>query len=223
MAEENAYELVVFVSSKNLNYTNAELFFDSLLAQEKTPTVGHAWIRLVERDNDKVIRTIDGGHSGEFGIIAPQYFARLVLNAQNPNVENPVQVLYQPLFDGQFERGDGGNVPTYGAAFSLTKEGYLSLCSLFEKGEGEYPFYKWSLTEYNCVQFVITCLARIGIVLDVKNVVQIPAVTRINGVPIRMWSDERFSTIEVSTPEKLEAELRQLVALGVAQECIYTK
>lgn len=217
---EHTYSMSVYVSSRGLQYTNSEEFFESLIRQKGTPTVGHAWIRLIEKDDETVVQDIEGGHSGEFGLIAPQYFTRLLQESENPLVENPVQVLFQPLYDGRFEKGSGDNKPTYAATFDLTQEGFLSLCSLIDVSSGEYPFYKWSLTENNCVIFVLTCLGRIGIVLDARNVVQISPVTFIRGVPIKMWSDERYSQIEVATPDKLEVELKQLVALGIAREAI---
>lgn len=214
----HSYQLCVLVSSRALDYTNAETFFESLLKQKGTPTVGHAWIKLIEKEGSVTVREIEGGHSGEFGVIAPQYFTRLLKESENPAIENPVQVLYQPIFDGCLEFGNGGHVPTFKAIFELTEEGFSTLLTLLDDKSGQYAFSKWSMTENNCVRFVLTCLGRIGIVLDATNVVQIPPVAKINGLLIKMWKDERYSKLEVVTPEKLESELRQLVALGMARE-----
>ena len=214
------YQMTVCVSSKQLQYSNAEAFFDSLLKQGSAPTIGHAWIRLSLLEEGIPIQTIEGGHSGEFGVLAPQYFTMLLMEAKKEEVTDPVRVLFQPMHDGVFERGDGGHIPTYALTIDIEEEAYLSLLSLMDVKKSEYPFSTWSMTEHNCVRFVLTCLGRIGIVLDATNVIQIPPVTFIGGQPVRMWSDARYATIEVPTPEKLESELKKLAASGIGVESV---
>lgn len=211
-------ELVVHVSSQGLRYETGEVFLESLLNQGASPRIGHAWVALCKKNDKGIVERIEGGHSGEFGIIAPQYLERLVQSALNPDIANPIQVLYEPLEDGQFERGGGGYTPTFVASFSLTEEGYDTLRTLLEGHSEGYPFHLWSLTNYTCVRFVLTCLGRIGIVLDATTRMIVEPVISIRGTPLRMWTDSRFSSLIVDTPEKLEDELKRMVALGVARE-----
>ena len=138
--------------------------------------------------------------------------------ANTPEVANPIQVLFDPLEDGIFEKGSGGYIPTYAVSFSLTEEGYEQIRSLLEEGSQEYPFHRWSMTNYNCVRFVLTCLGRIGIVLDAKTTMDIAEPTILQGQKVHMWSDRRFSSLIVETPEKLESELKRMVSLGIAHE-----
>lgn len=215
-----SYQLVVLVDSKQLQYDTASHFFDSLLAQDTSPTVGHAWILLVRRDDRGKFEWIEGGHSGEFGVIAPRYLDQLLHASQSRCEQDPIQVLFRPLNDGIFERGNGGHMPTCAASFALTKEGYVAIRALLDQESGAYPFNTWSLIELHCVRFVLTCLGRIGIVLDAHCMVQIPQTITVVGQPIRMWSNQRFSCIDVETPEKLEIELQKLVRLGLAQDVL---
>lgn len=211
-------ELVVYVSSRGLQYESGERFFESLLKQGDSPRIGHAWVALCKKNEREVVERIEGGHSGEFGVIAPQYLERLVQSALNPDIANPIQVLYEPLEDGQFEKGGGGYTPTFAASFSLTEEGYDAISTLLEGHSGAYPFHRWSLTNFTCVRFVLTCLGRIGIILDATTRMNVESVVSIRGTPLRMWTDSRFSSLIVETPEKLESELKRMVALGVACE-----
>lgn len=217
-AWSSSYELVVYVSAQGLKYETGELFFESLLKQGISPRVGHAWVSLSKKDDQGQIERVEGGHSGEFGVIAPQYLDRLLFSAEDPNNPNPIQVLYEPLEDGIFEQGSGGYLPTYAASFDLTEEGYRNIHSLLQEGSSEYPFHKWSLVQYNCVRFVSTCLGRIGIALDTATEMVVSQKTKIRGAYVPMWTDRSFSSVILDTPEKLESELRRLVSLGVAQK-----
>lgn len=217
---ETTYELVVLVSSRNLQYETGEQFFTSLAKQGVGSKLGHAWIVLCKKEENTIVEWQEGGHSGEFGIIAPRYFERLLQAAEDPTMKNPIQVLYEPLNDGLFEQGSGDNVPTYAAAFSLTKEGYEKLQALLTEGSPEYPFHQWSLTQQNCVHFILTCLGRIGIVVDAHVVMRVDPVTIICGKKVPMWTEDRYALLKVETPERLESELQKLVSLGLAREAL---
>jgi len=218
IAWSHEQELIVYVSSQGMEYETGELFFESLLKQGSSPRVGHAWVALCRKSENGIVDRIEGGHSGEFGIIAPQYLERLIKASMNTEILNPIQVLYEPLEDGIFEKGSGGYTYTYAASFSLTDDGYDKIHCLLEEGSQEYPFHRWSLTHYNCVRFVLTCLGRIGIVLDAATEMAISPTTTIRGKSVHMWTDSRFSSIVVETPEKLESELKRMVSLGIAQK-----
>jgi hypothetical protein len=209
------YYLVVLVDAKHLDYSTPGKYFETLsygLFKRHDPNIGHAWIILCGQDAHGTF-LFEGGHTGEFGCIAPKYFDHIVDLSIHKKSENPITYLYTLLPDGQVEIGSGGHHPTFAAAFSLNQEGFFRIKKLIAK---EYDFSSWGILGPNCVQFARVCLAATGIQINCEEEIPIPQVFSINGEKIRLWENPAFSCILAQTPELLEKRLLELVQNGQA-------
>lgn len=203
--EKEDYFLVVHVDARHLDYSSPEAFFASMrwgvfLPQE--PTIGHAWINLVGKINGKPWR-FEGGHTGEFGLTAPRYFDEVVRRSVETSDPNPAKYLFSSLPDGCLQKGSGGHIPTLSVAFPLTEEQFLHLYSFLQS----YDFSHWSLRDHQCVDFVLSCLALVGVPLTCTQTIQIPHDFMWEGKRIRLWSDKRYEKLVFTTPEALEKAL----------------
>lgn len=209
------YYLVVLVDAKHLDYSTPGKYFETLsfgLFKRHDPNIGHAWIILCGEENHSRF-LFEGGHTGEFGCIAPKYFDHIVDLSLNNADKNPVAYLYTLLPDGQIQRGSGGHRPTFAAAFPLTREGFFRVRTLIAK---EYDFSSWGILGPNCVQLARACLAAVGIQIDCEEKIPIPQVFSIQGKEIRLFENPAFSCILAQTPELLEKRLIELVQNGQA-------
>ncbi len=208
------YYLVVLVDARHLDYSSPEKYFSTLghgLFFSQEPLTGHAWIVLAGiRDGKSVV--FEGGHTGEFGTVAPKYFDEVIRLSREENDPNPAKYLFTMLPDGRLEPGAGGHTPTFAAAFPLTQEGYERLNGLLQT----YDFSRWSLTGPNCVRFARTCLSAIGVDIECRMTMTLPRSFRYGAMTVRLWSDTCYSSLTAETPEMLEFQLWELVKNGSA-------
>jgi len=211
---EGDHFLVVLVDARHLDYSSPAGYLSTLqsLCSSQEPHTGHAWIILSgKRGGEPWI--FEGGHTGEFGRLAPRYFDEMLRLSRNKD-PNPAQYLFSPLPDGQLEIGSGGHLPTFAAAFPVTEEGFARIMRLFE-ADG-YDFSQWGLRGPHCVHFVLSCLACVGIDIFCQEQVQLPASFSFEGERIDLWIDSAYSTLTTQTPELLEQRLVEHVSEGRA-------
>lgn len=206
---DSEYCLIVLVEARHLDYSSPQAFFMSMryglfLPQEST--IGHAWIILSGTVDGKPF-VFEGGHTGEFGLTAPRYFDEMIRRSVEEGDPNPASYLFSSLPDGSLQEGSGGHMPTYAAAFPLTQEGFLRVRHLLEN----YDFSRWSLQHHQCVHFVLACLASVGIELSCEKKLHLPQTFVWNGKKIRLWQDQAFSCLTLSTPDELEKKLFSMV------------
>lgn len=197
--------LVVLVDARHLDYSSPEAFFTSMhygLFLPQDPTIGHAWIKLCRNVKGKKW-SFEGGHTGEFGLTAPKYFDEVVRLGLETDEPDPAQYLFSSLPDGCLQKGSGGHSPTFSAAFPLTEEQFFKVYRLLR----EYDFKKWSLQEHQCVDFVLSCLATIGVHLSCTQTLNIPPEFVWKERRIRLWKDAQYSTLTLATPDALEKAL----------------
>ena len=209
---EGEYTLVVLVDARHLDYTSPSGYLKTL-SEALSPHTGHAWILLIGK-KDGQPWVFEGGHTGEFGRLAPRYFDEL-LRLSRCKDPNPAQYLFSPLPDGQLEIGSGGHLPTFAAAFSITEQGFARIMRLFEP-DG-YNFSEWGLRGPHCVHFVLTCLASIGVDLSCTRQIELPSSFVYNGEQISLWTDSAYSVLTTETPEFLEEQLLGKVSQGEAR------
>ncbi len=211
----DSHYLVILVDAKHLDYSTPGKYFETLkfgLFKRHDPNIGHAWVILYGKDATGTF-VFEGGHTGEFGCIAPKYFDHIVDLSMTNESKNPVAYLYTLLPDGQIQLGSGGHRPSFAAAFPLNLEGFLRIKRLIGR---EYDFSSWGILGPNCVQFARACLAATGIQINCEEEIPIPQVFSINGEEIRLWENPAFSCILAQTPELLEKRLIELVQNGQA-------
>ncbi|MDB6081264.1 MAG: hypothetical protein JWO53_536 [Chlamydiia bacterium] len=215
--KEGNYYLALLVDAKHLDYTNAETLLSTVAKHpngSRERDVGHAWIILGGiKDGKKIV--IEGGHSGELGIVQPRYLEGIFLHMDEPN---PIRYLFSSLKDGYFENGPGKHAPTYALYIDLPEEKFLKLYDLIQPEH--YHFSEYSLTESQCTIFVAKVAALAGIDLDHEIAISVPEYTTLAGEPIRLWKDPQYSTMTISTPDILERSMIRAVQRGEARPAV---
>ncbi len=208
---ETEYALVVLVDARHLDYSSPSSYLTTL-SQTPFSHTGHAWVLLIgKQDGHPWI--FEGGHTGEFGRLAPRYFDELVQLSRCKD-PNPAKYLFSPLPDGRLEIGSGDHKPTLAAAFSITKEGFDRIMRLFDP-DG-YDFSQWGLRGPHCVHFVLSCLACVDVDLSCQKEIDLPSSFTYNGEKIALWTDSAYSRLTTETPELLEEQLIDQVYKGGA-------
>jgi hypothetical protein len=210
------YFLVVLVDARHLDYTSPSNYFCSLsqgLFLDQDPNTGHAWIVLIGKE-DGHPWVFEGGHTGEFGLYAPRYFDEVVRLSWDEHHPNPAYYLFTTLPDGTIQYGSGGHTPTFAAAFPLTEVGYCRVRRLL--AQDGYDFSQWGIRGPNCIRFVHSCLAAIGVEVDCQETFVMPPSFRYKGEEVTLWSDPVYSKFDIETPELLEKRLWELTEEGRA-------
>lgn len=207
LMRESDYFLVILVDARQLDYTSAARFLNSMVKHRdgtKNGEVGHAWLYLQGKGE-----VIEGGHTGEYGVVQPKYVQGLMQKIA-AGEENPAAYLYETLRDGEFQKGSGGHRPTFAAKIDLTEEQFEKLCRFIR----HYNFQEYSLTSSQCVTFV--CLAAQCAGLDLEGYVTMKIDPVLNG-KFKMWSDPAYGELTVGSPDCLERSLVEAVKEGRAE------
>jgi hypothetical protein len=223
--QESDFFLIVLVSARHLDYTQAASFLHTIAKHpsdgSKSRDVGHAWIYLQGRVNQQIIR-IEGGHSGE--IEHPRYFdgvmnynewgyARVPQKCLPRFEPNPIKYLWVARRDGFFQKGNGGHQPTFAAKIDLTEQQFHAMMHFIH----HYPYPTYSLTQAQCSSFVTRIAALANWHLTSHVLMRLPSKLYFGGCWIRFWQDPRYSTITFATPDVLEKSLMQAVDEGRAE------
>jgi hypothetical protein len=208
--------LVVLVNARHLDYSSFENFIQTLRwgpVFPREPIIGHAWVILGEKKEGKTLY-FEAGHTGELGGHVPRYLDEVMRRACMTNDPNPAKYFFTVLPDGQLEVGSGGHVPTFAIALPLTKEQVARIHRLFEP-DG-YDFSQWGLQGPQCVRFVRSCLAAVGVNIVCSETLHLPQKVVFQGTQRVLWTDPVYSTLVVETPDLLEKRMWELVCRGEA-------
>jgi hypothetical protein len=231
---ESDYYIVFLVTARHLDYTDAKTFLKTTAKHPSDGTkngdVGHAWVYLHGmRDGCDVV--MEGGHSGEMGVIKARYWEGVVNNIecgypnptaaqrQSPRYEpNPVGYLWETLGDGFFEEGSGGHMPTVAARMALTQEQFEAVAAYMDSSN--YDYTQYSLTGRQCSSYVAEIAALLGLQLDHQVILYVSAEITLAGMRLRLWDDSEYSSIQFSSPDVLEESLKAKIEAGEAEDAL---
>jgi hypothetical protein len=77
---------------------------------------------------------------------------------------------------------------------------------------------QFGLRSNNCTDMVIETAALAGINLIHRMRLTLPPETKILGRTLRVWTDPQYRILEYSSPDVLDADLRQLARLGIGSD-----
>lgn len=213
--QETPYFLVILVEARHLDYSHPQAFFKTLAKHpsdgSKNGDVGHAWIYLKGIIDEKPV-FLEGGHSGELGILQPRYVEGVFLQYENQS-ENPISYLWECQKDGFFQCGSGNHYPTFAAKVDLTEEQFLRLLKFVEI----YDYHEYAITGNQCSSFAAQAAAFAGLFLSCDVTMKIDPCLNLAGHKIRLWSDSVYSEISFSSPDQLEKSLLEAVNEGKAE------
>ena len=207
----SSFYLDICVDAKHFDYSHGAAFLRSYFDRDDM-SFGHAWMRLYGKKNETAVH-IEGGHSGEISDFLPRYLDQLIAAAKRGE-RNPIQHLYTPRYDGYFESGNGGHTPTTVIRIAITEAQFDAMRDLVEKKR--YPFSRYSLCDAQCTIFVVKLASLANLVLEHEVTMPVPQNIRFDGVDLRLWSDREYSTLTISTPDRLEESMLQAVREGKA-------
>ena len=205
------YQLVILVCARHLDYSNSQALLKTVAKHPQdgglTGDVGHTWILL--KGGDEIL---EGGHSGELGVHEPKYFDGIMdlFEAGDPN---PVRYMHKTLHDGYFEEGAGGFSPTYAIKKDLTLEQYQQIRAIIVT----YNYTNYSLMQRQCLVFVNEIAKVAGLELSSRITVPIGQYVRVGNQYFKVWTDRRYATLELMSPDLFEKSMMDAVYEGEAE------
>lgn len=217
--KESDFFMVLLVDARHLDYSNSQSFLKTITKHPsngcKDCSVGHAWIYLQGTDEKGRKIVIEGGHSGELGVVKPTYFNGMMELVQNGD-ENPVRYLWENLGDGFFQEGAGGHPVSFAARIPLNRSQFRNIRHFIDPRN--YSYKDYSLTGRQCCSLLAQVAALVDLEMDIEITMKIEQEARVAGQKIKVWNDETFSQITFPSPDALERCLIQLVNRGEAED-----
>ena len=205
---ETDYFLVILVDALHLDYTENKSFFRTMVKHpsdgSKNCDVGHAWI-YVQGIIDGQPVYVEGGHSGELGIVQPKYFEGIVELAERGD-PNPARYLWETQHDGFFQEGSGDHHPTFAAKIDIDEQQFTKILEFIES----YDYSEYAITRNQCSSFVAQVAALADFSIEYEITMKIDKT-------LGIWKDSKYSTITFSTPDVVERSLMQAVKEGRAE------
>jgi hypothetical protein len=212
------FSVVFFVSARHLDYASAPRFLRSLdinpLSKKTRLSFGHAWFSLKGMEEE----IIEGGHSGELGLNQAKYFEGVVNNIKygysNPDLiqkkqnhyeRNPIKYLWETIYDGFFQIGNGGYSPTLALYVPLNKLQYKSLRKLVS--EDNYNYFAYSISKNQCCNLIINMGKEIGLDFSAEKKISLPRYIQFDKESLRFWEDDIYSQFIFLSPDELEKSL----------------
>ena len=168
----------------------------------------HSWLML-ERPQDR----LEFGHTGDFGQTKPRYHDGVFQRIREGD-PNPIAYLWQTMSDGQFQTGKPNRPPSFVWRMPITKRRY----HLIHEYAMQRKYEQFGVRSNNCTDFAAEAAALAGINLIHRIRFTLPPETKVWGRMRRVWTDPRYRILEYSTPDVLDADLRQLARLGIGSD-----
>ncbi|MFH1138482.1 MAG: hypothetical protein V1816_20595 [Pseudomonadota bacterium] len=222
------YFLLVLTSAAHLDYSDAHALVRSLYKQRrfKGGFAGHSWIYL-GGEKDGRTQALEVGLSqpadeadmfegvlnlNDYGYVHPTEAQKL-----RPRFEpNPIRRLWDDWNTGLRLAGKQGRThPTYAALAFIDRHVYERILEYADPDN--YDFKSFSLAGRQCTTFAVGAAALAGLNLESRVDIHVPPVVRFGGKTVRLWTDKKYSTLTVSSPDRLEQSLKQAVREGRAE------
>ena len=219
--------LVFLTDARRFDYSHCSMLLESI-ARNPRGDIGHAWVYL-QGAVDEEIMIIEGGHSGELGVMQARYFDGIMnlldygyanpteYEKKSPRYEpNPIRYLWEIQKDGFFQSGSGGHRPTCAAKIDITAEQFENILFYIEN----YPYQNYSLHKQQCSTFLAHIAALADFPLAHQITLKIPSALKFFGQNIRLWEDPRYAHFTFSTPDKIEESLWNAIRTGKAENAL---
>jgi hypothetical protein len=169
---------------------------------------GHSWL-ILESPEDR----LEFGHTGDLGQTKPRYHEGVFQRIRDGD-PNPIAYLWQTRSDGQFQIGKPNRPPSFVWRMPITRRRY----QLIYEYVMHRKYDQFGVSTNNCTDMVIETAALAGINLIHRIRLTLPPETKFWGRTLRVWTDPQYRILEYSTPDVLDADLRQLARLGIGSD-----
>ena len=201
---DEGYYLYILNESANWDYSTAALLVFTIWLRPWA----HSWI-ILESPRGR----LEFGHTGDFGITTPRYHEG-VMQKMREGDPNPIAYLWQTMADGQLQIGKPNRPPTFVWRMPITRQRYQVIHDYVM----QRTYDQFGLRTNNCTDLVVEVAALAGINLIHRIRLTGPQEVKIWGQPRPVWTDPSYRILEYSTPEVLDADLRQLARLGIGSD-----
>jgi hypothetical protein len=168
----------------------------------------HSWL-ILESPQGR----LELGHTGDFGLAKPRFHEGVYQKIREGDPD-PIAYLWQTMADGQLQMGKPNRPPTFVWRMPITERRY----QLIHEYLMQRKYDQFGVRSNNCTDLVAEAAALAGINLIHRIRLTGPREVKVWGKPRRVWTDPQYRILEYSTPEVLDADLRQLVRLGIGSD-----
>lgn len=169
---------------------------------------GHSWLILESPTN-----RFEWGLNGNFGREKPKYEEGVNQKSRNRD-PNPISYLWESMSDGELEIGNGDRTPTFVWRMPITRQRHQRI----HEHVMQWKYGQIGVQSNNCVDLVTEAAEWAGINLIHRMRLTFPPEIGILWRKLRAWTDARYSVLEFSTPDILEADLRHLARFGIGRD-----
>jgi hypothetical protein len=201
---DEGYYLYILNEAANWDYSNTK----SLLLSIWQRPWAHSWLILESPQG-----LLECGHTGDFGQTKPRYHDGVFQKIRDGD-PNPIAYLWQTMSDGQFQIGKPNRPPSFVWRMPITRQRY----QLMYEYVMQRKYDQFGVRTHNCTDMVIETAALAGINLIHRIRLTLPPETEVWGRTVRVWTDPQYRILEYSTPDVLEADLRELARLGIGSD-----
>jgi hypothetical protein len=201
---DEGYYLYILNEAANWDYSDTTSLLFSIW---KRPW-GHSWL-ILESPRDR----LEFGHTGDFGQTKPRYHEGVFQRVRDGD-PNPIGYLWQTMSDGLFQIGKPNRPPSFVWRMPITRRRY----QLIYEYVMQRRYDQFGVRTNNCTDMVIETAALAGINLIHRIRLTLPPETKFWGRTLRVWTDPQYRILEYSTPDVLDADLRQLARLGIGSD-----
>jgi len=201
---DEGYYLYILNEHANWDYSTAASLVFTIWMRPRA----HSWL-ILESPKER----LEFGHTGDLGITKPRYHEGVFQKIKEGD-PNPIGYLWQTKTDGQFQIGKPKRPPKFVWRMPITRRHYQLILEYVMQRK----YDQFDLRNNNCTNFVAEAAALAGINLIHRIHLTLPQETKVLGRMRRVWTDPRYRILEYSTPEVLDADLRQLARLGIGSD-----
>jgi len=201
---DEGYYLYILNEAANWDYSDTT----SLLFSIWQRPWAHSWL-ILESPRDR----LEFGHTGDFGETKPRYHEGVFQRIRDGD-PNPIAYLWQTMSDGQFQIGKPNRPPSFVWRMPITRRRY----QLIYEYVMQRKYDQFGVRTNNCTDMVIETSALAGINLIHRIRLTLPPEAKVWGRMERVWTDPQYRILEYSTPDVLDADLRQLARLGIGSD-----
>lgn len=201
---DEGYYLYILNEHANWNYSSAASLVFTIWMRPRA----HSWL-ILESPKER----LEFGHTGDLGITKPRYHEGVFQKIKEGD-PNPIGYLWQTMTDGQFQIGSPDRPPKFVWRMPITRRRYQVIIEHLMQRE----YDQFDLRNNNCTNLVAEAAALAGINLIHRIHLTLPPQTKVLGRIRRIWTDPHYRVLEYSTPEVLDADLRQLARLGIGSD-----
>jgi len=201
---DEGYYLYILNEAANWDYSDGTSLVFSIWQRPW----GHSWL-ILESPQDR----LEFGHTGDLGQAKLRYHEGVFQRIRDGD-PNPIGYLWQTMSDGQFQIGKPNRPPSFVWRMPITRRRY----QLIYEYVMHRKYDQFGVRTNNCTDMVIETAALAGINLIHRIRLTLPPETKLWGRTLRVWTDPQYRILEYSTPDVLEADLRQLARLGIGSD-----